>query len=144
MHSFASTLNNQLRKGAWRQRSFTLSPINCFNEEETCVGACVLSSVWITFRWPPCYFGAWNRPASQSVRRKLQQERMSNPQDQFKINLNQNLWGLVVGLGGLGLAEHFRLCALFWFSVAISSIMAVSVACTTVAYTVKYCKRKWE
>ena len=27
------TLNNQLRKDAWLQRSFTLSTLNCFNED---------------------------------------------------------------------------------------------------------------
>ena len=67
---------------------------------------------------------------------------MSNPAEQFKINLNQNLWGLVVGLVALGAAEHFQLNTLFWFSFAISLIMSVSVAFTTVAYTINYWRKR--
>jgi hypothetical protein len=62
--------------------------------------------------------------------------------DQFKINLNQNLWGLVVGLGALGAAEHFNLCVLFWFGVLLSSWMSISVMATTIPYTINYWKYK--
>jgi hypothetical protein len=67
---------------------------------------------------------------------------MSNPGEQFKINLNQNLWGLVVGLVGLGAAEQFNLCTLFWFSVVVSVVMVASVGVTTLAYTINYWKNK--
>lgn len=67
---------------------------------------------------------------------------MSNPGEQFKINLNQNLWGLVVGLIGLGVAEHFNLCTLFWFAVVVSGVMVLSVIFTTIAYTINYWKEK--
>ena len=67
---------------------------------------------------------------------------MDNVDDQFKINLNQNLWGLVVGLVSLGVAEYFGLCILFWFACIVSTITVVSVALTTYAYTVNYCKKK--
>ena len=67
---------------------------------------------------------------------------MSNATDQFKVNLNQNLWGLLVGFGALGAAEYYKLCALFWFSVVISVIMVTSVGFTTVAYTLNYWKHK--
>ncbi|WP_428311763.1 hypothetical protein [Hydrocarboniphaga sp.] len=63
-------------------------------------------------------------------------------EDQFKINLNQNLLGLVVSFGALGAAEHFGLCTLFWFGAIASSIMLLSVAVTTLAYTTKYWKQK--
>jgi hypothetical protein len=66
---------------------------------------------------------------------------MSGPQDQFKINLNQNLWGLVVGLSAMGAAEHYKLCTLFWFSVVVSAIMVLSLAVTTFVYTINYCKK---
>jgi hypothetical protein len=69
---------------------------------------------------------------------------MSDATDQFKINLNQNLWGLVIGLSGLGAAEYYRLCTLFWFSVAVSIIMYLSVAVTTLVYTINYWKKKWQ
>lgn len=67
---------------------------------------------------------------------------MSNLPEQFKINLNQNLWGLVVGLVALGLSEHYNLCTLFWFSVAVSVVMVASVGVTTLAYTANYWKNK--
>lgn len=67
---------------------------------------------------------------------------MSNPAEQFRINLNQNLWGLIVGLIALGAAEHFQLATLFWFAVTVSGIMLASVTVTTVAYTLRYCKNK--
>lgn len=69
---------------------------------------------------------------------------MAGPADQFKINLNQNLWGLVVSFAALGVAEHFKLCTLFWFAAITSAIMLLSVAVTTVAYTVNYWKHKWD
>jgi len=56
---------------------------------------------------------------------------MSNPADQFKISLNQNIWGLVVGLLGLGAA-------------IVSAIMVASVFFTTISYTIKYWKHKLE
>jgi cytochrome c oxidase subunit IV len=67
---------------------------------------------------------------------------MSNPAEQFKINLNQNLWGLIVGLGALGIAEYFQLRTLFWFSFAISLMMTASIAVTTLAYTINYWNHK--
>ncbi len=67
---------------------------------------------------------------------------MSDVSKEFKINLNQNLWGVLVGLLGLGIAEYYELCTLFWFAVVISLIMAVSVAVTMFAYTVNYWKEK--
>lgn len=63
-------------------------------------------------------------------------------EDQFKINLNQNLWGLVVAFGALGAAEYLHLCTLFWFSAVVAGIMVLSVAVTTLAYTTTYWKNK--
>lgn len=63
-------------------------------------------------------------------------------EEQFKINLNQNLWGLIIGFTALGLSEYYKLCALFWFSIIGSGIMLLSVAITTYAYTQNYCKNK--
>jgi hypothetical protein len=67
---------------------------------------------------------------------------MNTPEEAFKINLNQNLWGLIVAFGALGLAEHYKLMTLFWFSFAISLVMALSIAVTTTVYTFNYCKNK--
>ena len=67
---------------------------------------------------------------------------MVNPSDAFKINLNQNLWGLVVGFTSLGLAEYYELCVLFWLAGALSIIMLISVMLTTLSYTRNYIKNK--
>ena len=62
--------------------------------------------------------------------------------DHVKINLNQNLWGLVVGLAAIGFAEHFGLCTLLWFGKILSLLMMVSVIITTIPYTYNYWKYK--
>jgi len=67
---------------------------------------------------------------------------MSSPEDKFKINLNQNLWGLFVSFASLGAAEHYKLCTLYWFSLVASLIMILSVGVTTIAYTINYWKNK--
>ncbi len=58
------------------------------------------------------------------------------------FNLNQNLWGLVVGFSGLGVSEKFSLCWLFWCAIVVSIGMMVSLAFTMVAYTNHYCEKK--
>lgn len=63
---------------------------------------------------------------------------MSGAHEAFKINLNQNLWGSLVGFVGLGTAEYFALHTLFWFSLVLSSVMLISVIVTTSAYTKNY------
>jgi hypothetical protein len=63
-------------------------------------------------------------------------------EDQFKINLNQNLWGLVVVYSALGAAEHWCLSWLFRLSLIAAVGMTASVLATTLAYTIKYWKAK--
>lgn len=62
--------------------------------------------------------------------------------DQFKINLNQNLWALVVSLLALGSAEYYCLKTLFWFGAILSGICSISLLLTLGAYTVNYVKNK--
>jgi len=69
---------------------------------------------------------------------------VNSPVDNFRISLNQNLWGLVVSFGALGLAEYYHLSALFWASVVTTVFMIASVAITTWAYTSSYWKGKRE
>ncbi len=64
--------------------------------------------------------------------------------EQFKINLNQKLWGLLLGLAALGTAEHFGLCTLFWFALTLAVIMLISVVFTTIAYTVNYWRNRFK
>jgi len=67
---------------------------------------------------------------------------MANPVENFKINLNQNLWVLVVSFGFLGAAEYYNLSVLFWFSVIPAVAMVVSVCFTTYSYTKNYVSKK--
>lgn len=69
---------------------------------------------------------------------------MSDLTENFKINLNQNLWGLLVCLGFVGAAEYYNLCVLLWLSVVPAIVMIVSVCITTYAYTRKYVSGKSE
>ena len=60
----------------------------------------------------------------------------------FKINLNQNLWGLFLTLLALGTAEHFDLCTLYWFGLVLSGLTSISFIFTLIAYTINYWKNK--
>lgn len=68
----------------------------------------------------------------------------ANPTESFKINLNQNLWGLIVSYISLGTAEYFELCTLFWFSLIVAVIMTLSISITTYSYTITYWKKRNE
>jgi hypothetical protein len=68
-------------------------------------------------------------------------ERMA-VEDKFNINLNQNLWGLVVAFAALGVAEHWALKWLFRLSVTVAIVMSVSVFFTILFYTLNYCREK--
>ena len=63
-------------------------------------------------------------------------------EDKFNINLNQNLWGLVVAYAALGVAEHWCLPWLFKLSRIAAIIMTASVFFTGIAYTWNYCRAK--
>lgn len=62
--------------------------------------------------------------------------------DDFRINLNQNLWGLLLALITLGTAEYFNLCTLFWFGLTLSGLTSISFLITLTAYTINYWKNK--
>lgn len=62
--------------------------------------------------------------------------------DNFKINLNQNLWGLLLTLLTLGTAEYFELCTLYWFGLVLSGLTSISFLITLIAYTINYWKSK--
>lgn len=60
----------------------------------------------------------------------------------IKVNLNQNLWGLLVSLSTLGSAEFFGLCSLYWFGLILSILTSLSFLVTLIAYTRNYWKNK--
>lgn len=67
---------------------------------------------------------------------------MASAAESFKINLNQNLWGLVVAYAALGAAEHWGLKRLGYLSFIMTIGMTLSVLATTLFYTVNYCRSK--
>jgi hypothetical protein len=67
---------------------------------------------------------------------------MASVSENFKINLNQNLWVLVVSFGSLGLSEYYLLDTLYWFSLIASVVSLISLAFTTWAYTANYVANK--
>ena len=61
----------------------------------------------------------------------------------FKINLNQNLWALVIGLLGLGLSDYFLLGRWIRILSGITATAALtSLLICLVAYTVRYVSDK--
>lgn len=62
--------------------------------------------------------------------------------DPAKVNLNQNLWALVISLSALGFSEYFHLEKLECISYVISILTSISVILTLVFYTLRYCKNK--
>jgi hypothetical protein len=66
----------------------------------------------------------------------------TDPTENFKINLNQNIWGLVIGLTALGFAEFYHLTRLLLFGTIISAMGLISLFFTTWSYTRHYCKKK--
>jgi hypothetical protein len=64
-------------------------------------------------------------------------------EDKFDINLNQNLWGLIVAYVALGSAEHWGLKRLFWLSLFVSIGFSISVLFTVAFYTINYCKKNF-
>ncbi len=58
-------------------------------------------------------------------------------EENFKINLNQNLWVLVVGYLSLGAADHFHLSWWFlWLARVLATLATVSVLVSLGFYTV--------
>lgn len=67
---------------------------------------------------------------------------MESPIKPEKINLNQNLWALLISYGFLGTSEYYDLKTLYTFSYCISIITSISYAITLIPYTIRYWKNK--
>ncbi len=63
-------------------------------------------------------------------------------EDKFKINLNQNLWILVISFVSLGFSEYYDLQKLMPISWILSISSSISIFFTLVFYTFHYCKNK--
>lgn len=64
--------------------------------------------------------------------------------EKFNINLNQNLWGVVVSYIALGAAEYWQLRWLLRFSVVLATATTVSVVLALVPYTIRYWRGKMQ
>lgn len=62
--------------------------------------------------------------------------------NEFKINLNQNLWVLIISFSGLGFSEYFDLQKLLSISYILSIVSSISVFITLIFYTINYSKNK--
>ena len=67
---------------------------------------------------------------------------MDKTLEKVDVNLNQNLWFLIVSLLGLGFSEYFCLPTLFWFTFILSIGASVSIFVTLFFYTKNYCIKK--
>jgi hypothetical protein len=63
-------------------------------------------------------------------------------EDKFNINLNQNLWGLVVAYAALGIAEHLGLRRLGCLAFIASIGLTISILFTAAFYTWDYCQKR--
>jgi hypothetical protein len=62
--------------------------------------------------------------------------------DKFKIELNQNLWAVIITFLSLGLSEYYDLSHLFCLSYILAIVCTISFIITIVFYTWKYCYNK--
>jgi len=59
-----------------------------------------------------------------------------------KININQNVIVLIIGLVSLAIAEMYKLPFLFGLGLIISAVMAPLVIYSMICYTSNYAKKK--
>jgi len=63
-------------------------------------------------------------------------------EDKLNINLNQNLWGIVVSYAAVGLAERYGFHQLWWLAFIVACCMSASVVVSFAFYTYNYCRQK--
>lgn len=59
--------------------------------------------------------------------------------EKININLNQNLWAVLIALIGIGSSEYYDLPTLFCFSKILAIISFTSLLITIIFYTFRYC-----
>ncbi len=64
--------------------------------------------------------------------------------DKFKINLNQNLWGLIISYSAVGLSQRYGFHELWWLAFVVSCAMSLSLLVCLVFYSINYCREKWK
>lgn len=62
--------------------------------------------------------------------------------DVININLNQNLWLLIISISALGASEYYCLPVTKNFAIIISIMSSASMLCTLTAYTINYVRDK--
>jgi hypothetical protein len=82
-------------------------------------------------------------PAKNETAGRLAQIRMPI-EDKVDVNLNQNLWGLVVSYVAVGLSQRYGFHELWWLAFVVSCAMSLSVLVCLVFYSINYCCNKWK
>lgn len=67
---------------------------------------------------------------------------MSEILEKVNINLNQNIWALIVCLTALGVSEYYALLKLMLIAWLLSWLCAGILCCCLIFYTVNYCTHK--
>lgn len=67
---------------------------------------------------------------------------MTDISDKFNINLNQNLWALIVSFLALAISEYYCLKTLFILSTVMAGFATGSMIFCLVAYTKHYWNKK--
>ena len=62
--------------------------------------------------------------------------------DGININLNQNLWLLLISISALAASEYYCLGITKIFSIIICTMSTISMLCTLTAYTINYVREK--
>jgi thiamine transporter ThiT len=58
------------------------------------------------------------------------------------LELNQNLWSLIIAFTALGFSEYYQLSHLLCLTLLVSWLMGTSILFTLSLYTWKYCSDK--
>lgn len=64
--------------------------------------------------------------------------------EKIRLVLNQNLWVVIVCFAGMAAGEKYESCALKLYAAALGLVACLSVAATTIAYTIHYWKKKFK
>ena len=58
------------------------------------------------------------------------------------IKMNQNVLVMIIGFIALAYSEQYNLTYLFYISLFVSTLMAISVVFSMIAYTINYMYKK--
>jgi hypothetical protein len=63
--------------------------------------------------------------------------------DKLKINLNQNIWWLIISYSTVGFSQRYGFHELWWLAFVMSCFCSLSVLICLAFYTINYCRHKY-